>query len=140
MSARKRKENAKFLRRMLRKEAAIRNTGRKVIPRLDRDILKQARASFYRAIAGYTERDFKNLARMPYQDFLKSKYWLALRAYVIVTRGKRCERCGCGYALQVHHLTYDFRGMDHKHIETLLVLCSKCHSDIHKKGDVNESI
>lgn len=72
------------------------------------------------------------LKKMPYDAFLKTPYWTFIRMAKILEVGEKCEKCNARYSLQVHHLTYDFRGNDHKRMDLLVVLCDTCHKKTHK--------
>lgn len=72
------------------------------------------------------------LKKMPYEAFLKTPYWTFIRMAKILEVGERCEKCGLRYLIQVHHLTYEFRGSDHKRMDLLVVLCDTCHKKTHK--------
>ena len=71
------------------------------------------------------------LSKIPYQEFLKTPYWAFIRMAKILEAEDKCERCRVNYTLQVHHLTYDFRGNDHKRMDLLVVLCDACHKKAH---------
>lgn len=72
------------------------------------------------------------LAKMAYAEFLKTPYWTIIRMAKILEVGGKCEKCGARYSLQAHHLSYDFRGNDHKRMDLLVVLCDTCHKKTHK--------
>jgi DNA-directed RNA polymerase subunit RPC12/RpoP len=69
------------------------------------------------------------LGRMPYTDYLKTPEWQERRQRALKTAGYRCQACGSGRALQVHHRTYVRRGQELN--KDLLVLCGDCHSVFH---------
>lgn len=74
----------------------------------------------------------KQLADMPYQDYLQSDEWSRLRALVIGRAGGACERCRrTAGEWNVHHLTYERRG--HENLEDLILLCRRCHAIEHGK-------
>lgn len=72
---------------------------------------------------------------MEYSEYLKTKYWKSKSAEIKRARNWRCEDCGQGYNLQVHHLTYKdedgrsnwFKEANHD----LECLCSSCHYNKH---------
>jgi hypothetical protein len=73
------------------------------------------------------------LASMSYRDFLDTDYWLYLRDYVVMARGMRCEACHhvvglLQDSLELHHISYDHRGSEWRHMEDLKVLCRVCHA------------
>lgn len=70
-------------------------------------------------------------AKMPYQEFLDSQFWSYIRVIKRVQSGYRCERCNSDHFLHVHHLTYEHRGIEHLHLNDLMVLCEACHRKEH---------
>lgn len=72
-----------------------------------------------------------NLRKMKYEDFLKTRYWRTVRAYVIEQSGRKCSVCGEIKYLNVHHKSYEHHGSEIFHLEDLVVLCEKCHSKAH---------
>lgn len=79
-----------------------------------------------------TECHNPDLRKMSYDAFLKTPYWTFIRMAKILEVGDKCEKCNARYSLQVHHLTYEFRGSDHKRMDLLVVLCDTCHKKTHK--------
>lgn len=73
------------------------------------------------------------LPNMRYEDFLLTEYWNLIRQAKLENAGSRCETCNTPELLQIHHLTYKHRGMEHEHHETLIVLCDGCHKKRHRK-------
>jgi 5-methylcytosine-specific restriction endonuclease McrA len=69
------------------------------------------------------------LGSMPYREYLLSSEWLAKRREVFQRANFRCEKCGKGGWLQVHHLTYERRG--YELLEDLMALCADCHAGMH---------
>ena len=71
--------------------------------------------------------------RYDYVQYLHSEHWKKTKAKAIKRAGCKCEKCGKqGVVLEVHHLRYDNL---HQEKETdLLVLCSRCHGEIHRQG------
>lgn len=60
------------------------------------------------------------------EEYYKSPEWEKVRLFALHRASHRCQRCGAGGVLQVHHLTYD-RLYDERP-EDLEVLCKKkCH-------------
>lgn len=68
--------------------------------------------------------------RMPYKKFLKTKYWSEVRAKAIERDGG-CKRCKTKDNLQVHHISYAYRGDELKHMTTVVTLCRSCHEIEH---------
>ncbi|RMD62170.1 hypothetical protein D6833_07275 [Candidatus Parcubacteria bacterium] len=78
-----------------------------------------------------TDDDIRKLSRMSYDDFLSTQYWSIVRDYKIDATGGRCQKCGSENSLHIHHLTYAHRGEEFRHLDDLMVLCEKCHRDVH---------
>jgi len=57
--------------------------------------------------------------------YLRSPHWRARRSQAIGRAGGRCERCGAGGRLEVHHLTYKRLGRERD--RDLRALCHRCH-------------
>lgn len=66
-----------------------------------------------------------------YRKYLRSPKWKARRQALIADRKWRCEVCGSGFKLHVHHLTY-VRLFDELDTD-LAVLCDECHGAVHGK-------
>lgn len=71
------------------------------------------------------------LYEMPYDRFLRTGYWHAVKARVIHDRGHRCSRCRKGGEVDVHHLIYENHGREHLFLDELAVLCRDCHKKTH---------
>jgi hypothetical protein len=70
------------------------------------------------------------IKKMPYQEFLNTKYWKT------ITRQKkyfepRCKKCGRIERLETHHPDYDIRGYEMYRMNELVVLCHGCHTNEH---------
>jgi len=66
-----------------------------------------------------------------YQDFLDSTYWKVIAAYMKWLRGGHCQMCDSDSNLHTHHKIYTHKGSEHKHLEDLVVVCAKCHTNHH---------
>ena len=64
-----------------------------------------------------------------YADYIQSADWRMRRNRRLRIAGWRCERCGDGRALEVHHLTYARLGREWD--QDLEVLCGDCHHGEH---------
>jgi hypothetical protein len=69
-------------------------------------------------------------ARIPYRQYLKTPWWKSRRKRAIRDAGRKCNRCGRSYSLQVHHLNYANLWNEPK--EDLEVLCRPCHKHEHQ--------
>lgn len=95
-------------------------------------------SSIYRTGALYakkkrTKADKKARKRrkMPYAKFLQSDYWQEVRKAVLEREGHKCRLCRSQEFLHVHHITYEHKGDELRHLETLTVLCRECHKKVH---------
>lgn len=70
--------------------------------------------------------------RWHYRRYLRSDHWRTTRLNAVRRAGFRCERCGVGGALEVHHLTYARVGKERP--SDLQALCPTCHRRAHGKG------
>lgn len=70
------------------------------------------------------------LRSLKYDEFLKTKYWMAISRMVKDAAGE-CEECGATDNLHVHHLTYDNHGNEHNNLGDLKCLCRDCHLKAH---------
>lgn len=64
-----------------------------------------------------------------YDAYLDSRHWRKRRKQRMRTAGFRCERCGVGGRLHVHHNHY--RTLYRERDRDLEVLCEQCHEDAH---------
>jgi hypothetical protein len=64
-----------------------------------------------------------------YAEYLNSPKWANVRARVLARDSYRCQDCGIGSALHVHHLTYEDVG--HEYHWQLITLCAGCHMSRH---------
>ncbi len=91
----------------------------------------------YLAICRYMNLDegayAEKLRNMPYAEFLITPYWKVVRQRKLHLSGYRCELCSAKNGLNVHHKTYDNHGVEHDHMEDLIVLCLECHAKFHDK-------
>lgn len=69
------------------------------------------------------------LRKLPYSQYLQTEHWQERRKAALDRYDHECWRCNKRTNLQVHHLTYAFRGMEST--EELMVLCGDCHKKEH---------
>ena len=69
---------------------------------------------------------------MPYDKFLQTKYWYQVKRIVLGRDRYTCQQCGLadltGKYLDVHHLTYEYRGNELHHLNDVTTLCHRCCS------------
>lgn len=70
-----------------------------------------------------------------YKDYLLTPLWRIISSKVKWNAHNRCERCNSENNLEVHHLSYEFKGVEFLAMETLICLCSVCHDKEHDKGN-----
>ena len=78
---------------------------------------------------------------LTYDEFLQTLYWKAIAAYKRKQKDYKCELCGSSQKLNVHHKTYIIHGVEHNSevIEKdLMLICEKCHGDIHNKSNTTK--
>jgi hypothetical protein len=76
-------------------------------------------------------RNFEYLASIPYEKFLLDGYWGDVRAAVLERDENQCQLCLSESCLQVHHKTYEHRGLEHIYLDDLITLCVSCHQKFH---------
>lgn len=79
---------------------------------------------------GLPER-IQELRAMPYAEYLQTPEWMHTRREAYRRANWTCQFSGCGARtdLNVHHLTYDHRGLENA--EDLMVLCREHHEAVH---------
>jgi 5-methylcytosine-specific restriction endonuclease McrA len=66
-----------------------------------------------------------------YRQFLKSPYWTKVKQAVLSRDNHRCVKCGYTRGLQIHHTSYNHKGLEHDNLSELMTLCGDCHQVIH---------
>lgn len=69
---------------------------------------------------------------MEYGEYLKSEQWQKVRSQRLKIDNYKCQRCGNGDNLQVHHITYDNIFNEDVHND-LITLCWGCHQIVEKE-------
>ena len=67
-----------------------------------------------------------------YREYLQSPLWKIISSKVKWNAHNRCEKCGSNLYLEVHHTSYEFKGVEFLGFHTLECLCSKCHKKEHE--------
>lgn len=80
-----------------------------------------------------------DLCNMPYDEFLKTDYWQAVRRKVLEDRGFTCESCRQETDHpHIHHKRYVNRGFELWFPEDLIVLCPCCHQEVHLVWQIDQ--
>jgi 5-methylcytosine-specific restriction endonuclease McrA len=66
-----------------------------------------------------------------YKQHLRSRKWKLLCSEKKRQAGGQCEKCGCYWILQVHHVTYERLG--NERLSDLMAVCKFCHEEMHDK-------
>ncbi|MBI5436423.1 MAG: hypothetical protein HY937_04880 [Nitrosomonadales bacterium] len=69
---------------------------------------------------------FESITQLPYEKYLRSTLWLAIREWVIERDRGICTICE-GTAAEVHHHDYDESTMWGDQPDSLTALCARCH-------------
>ena len=88
----------------------------------------------YRTEFDCSWRDYKDFTESPLWKYESSVFKLATRF--------RCERCGGKFNpayLVAHHLTYDHVGSEILYPDDIMVVCNKCHREIHNIKEKKEN-
>jgi 5-methylcytosine-specific restriction endonuclease McrA len=71
------------------------------------------------------------ILKMPYGDFLKTRYWRSIAAHVRHEHKHNCVMCPVR-GFHIHHRTYDHHGYEIEYWDTdLTCLCEGCHKKFH---------
>lgn len=73
----------------------------------------------------------RELAAMPYQEYLQTIEWKMRASSTKIAAGGRCRLCNRGARLEAHHRTYERRGNELP--RDLIALCDTCHAKFHDK-------
>ena len=87
--------------------------------------MNQSQAIRDKAIADYG----KSMREWYREVYLNSEHWKNLRAQKLAEKGRKCEKCGSGTCIQIHHLNYRF--IFDVQLCDLQVLCEACHKIAH---------
>lgn len=71
--------------------------------------------------------------KMDYKDFLATPYWTAVRKQVMKKSNYKCSLCASKGKLNIHHKTYENRGLEIINLQDLICLCESCHTHFHNK-------
>lgn len=88
------------------------------------------------------ERHCKVIKDMPYKDFLRSTYWQIIRRYIFWKNECICYICSektGKEVFNVHHRTYEYHGFEHLYLDSLSLVCEKCHEALHGHSEEQAS-
>lgn len=74
----------------------------------------------------YVSQRLRLLGLRSLRDYYATEHWISLRRAL---RGRRCEHCGEGGRMELHHLTYARLGAELP--GDLVTLCDACHRSAH---------
>lgn len=120
---------AQVIARCEHEASVVRRYGREALPDSDKPLFLDY------ADADFQQKIFEQLVyvawlrNLPYSEYLRTEHWQERRRAALERYGYECWRCNKRTDLQVHHLTYAFRGMEST--EELMVLCGDCHKKEH---------
>lgn len=83
--------------------------------------------------------DPKDLRSLPYEEYLLTHHWQAIRRVALRRAKQKCQLCHSAHLLHAHHNNYDHRGEEQAHMEDILILCAPCHTKHHEK-DTSQSL
>ena len=66
-----------------------------------------------------------------YLQYLKTPRYRELHRKTLQRDKYKCQICGTGTNLVVHHVTY--RRLGNESLDDLVTLCDSCHFEVHKK-------
>lgn len=96
----------------------------------DREIIKEAlfpKDVEYEAVKKHNS--------MLYREYLKTPLWRIISNKVKYNAMNKCEQCGSSNKLEVHHISYEFKGVEFLKFEDLRCLCHQCHLQEHQKNE-----
>lgn len=87
------------------------------------DLLSEKRSNLKRRL----EREgLESITHLPYEKYLRSALWLAIREWIIERDKGACTICE-GAAVEIHHHDYDESTMWGEQSDSLTALCAHCH-------------
>lgn len=78
-----------------------------------------------------------NLKELKYEDYLKTEYWKELSEVIKKEADYKCQICNSDSNLNVHHRSYEYKGIPELEKKDLVCICDKCHSIYHVNQDYN---
>lgn len=87
---------------------------------------------------GYKQVHYKDCPEAPYtqcamneDDYRQTEVWKRLRKQRLWMDHYRCQYCGSGINIQVHHVHYPKVWGDET-MDDLVTLCDRCHNETHE--------
>ena len=68
---------------------------------------------------------------MNYRGYVHSKHWIQVKEIYYSQHSRQCLWCGSLDHVALHHLHYQYLGMEELHLECLVPLCDEHHSLLH---------
>lgn len=96
----------------------------------DHECFLKMEAQFEAAPEQEVRQFIKDAQNMPYKNYIRTAYWGIIRGQMIYLN-PFCNGCRSSKALQIHHWSYKYIGVDHLHLENLSVRCGLCHRSEH---------
>ncbi len=92
-----------------------------------------------------TDQERERLARLPYDQYLKTSHWRRVRSAMLIVRNRTCSATDCDVMgeplsgvdmvdLHVHHVNYVNRG--NERFKDLLLLCKRHHLALHNGANL----
>lgn len=78
----------------------------------------------------YREAFRAQVCAIPYERWLECPKWKMTRTLKLL-QCRACESCGTPHHLEIHHKTYDYLGVEVLNLDSLAVLCDRCHHRQH---------
>ena len=93
------------------------------------------KSNIYEALhpEGVNFEDVQKYNSRLYRDYLQSPLWQIISSKVKWNAHYKCERCGSTKHLQVHHKSYEFKGVEFLAFHELECLCAECHKAEHQE-------
>jgi hypothetical protein len=93
--------------------------------------IEQKLAARKRQDESLTAISVEALRNMPYEEYLQTEHWAAVRTAALRRANYACQLCNAKGRLNVHHRTYENCGREQP--SDLIVLCEGCHAKVHDK-------
>jgi hypothetical protein len=85
------------------------------------------------------KRGIKSVSDLPYENYLRTTLWIAIRDWVVESQSGKCAVCN-QKAAEVHHHDYDESTMLGKRSDGLVGLCARCHRLVEFDEDCSKRV